>query len=592
VNDSQCRDDITKLYGTLSAREAKYIRNLNRYQNNGTRREDLWSPTIYPFTLSSANPVADGYQTNINIIRSAVDTITSKVSQAKVRPFFNPVDGDLESRIIARQAQQFFDAYFDEAKIYEASVDALRDAAIFDYGVMYADDLKSEVVRVHPWQYFIDPAEYMAGEISRCMVMRKNYPLSSLRNCLLQSKDEVSRKVLARLTSDPWLKGEFTTHYDLYEGYRRDFFAGELFRKVKVSYHQEDGLYQRPFAEIFWSRPVKTFFSVSLADELYTVQRAIDEQQNRIDAAFRNGLTNIIMVPKQPTGGGLKATQLSNAPAITVEYIPGADGAGPQVVTPQAIHQQFIEYQNLLESKGYQLTGISQLSAMAKKPSGLDSGVALQTFEDIESERHNVITHSYIHLLVDMVKVMISTFESKEKILPSSLGRASVTWGDLKRHSKKYTIQFSAGSSLSKDPAIKLDQLQKLVEQGMIDKEMAATYLDLPDLQGAYSTMTAAYDYACKVVETAAQSGDIDYLPVIPLQLLKKETVVTMARLAAAGEDEKIIKNLERLLEKITDQEEELAAPDAGMLPPPAMPMPPMGPETIEPPMGSVPMGI
>jgi hypothetical protein len=65
-----------------------------------------------------------------------------------------------------------------------------------------------------------------------------------------------------------------------------------------------------------------------------------------------------------------------------------------------------------------------------------------------------------------------------------------------------------------------------------------------------------------------------------------------MARLAAAGEDEKIIKNLERLLEKITDQEEELAAPDAGTMPPPMPPMPPMGPEIVEPPMGSVPMGI
>jgi len=580
MNDAQCRDDIRRLYGVLSPREAKYIRNLNRYQNNGTRREDLWSPYVYPFVLSQANPVADGYQTNINIIRSAVDTITSKVSQAKVRPFFNPVDGDLESRIVSKQAQQFFDAYFDEEKIYESSVDALRDACIFDVGVMFADDLTTKIERIHPWQYFLDPAEYMAGNVTRCMVMRKDYPLSSLRGVL---KTQLGKKLEDRLSSEPWGVGEYTTHFDLYEGYRRDFYAGELFRKEKIKYHFEDGLYQRPFTEIFWSRPVKTYFSVSLADELYTIQRSIDEQQNRIDAAFRQGLTSLILVPKQPGGGGIKATQLTNAPATTLEYIPGADGSGPQVMTPIAINQQFIDYQSLLEGKAYQLTGISQLSAQAKKPSGLDSGVALQTFEDIESERHNVITSSYIHLLVDMVKVMISTFDNDAKILPSSLGRASVTWGQLKAQAKKYSIQFSAGSSLSKDPAVKLDQLQKLVDQGMIDKEMAATYLDLPDLQGAYSTMTAAYDYACKIVETAAQTGDVDYLPVIPLTLLKKETVVTLARLSAAGESEKIIKNLIKLLEKITDQENELSAP-------PVPEMPPMGPPIMEKmPMGPTP---
>jgi hypothetical protein len=122
----------------------------------------------------------------------------------------------------------------------------------------------------------------------------------------------------------------------------------------------------------------------------------------------------------------------------------------------------------------------------------------------------------------------------------------------------------------------------------MIDKEMAATYLDLPDLQGAYSTMTAAYDYACKIVEDAALTGKTDYLPVIPLTLLTKETVVTLARLKSAGEKEETIKNLLKLLEKITEQEAELSAP-------PPMPMPPgpMGPPMIDmAPPGLNPAGV
>ena len=580
MTTQKIRDDIARLHNYNSARESKYIRNLNRYNNNGTRREDIWSPYVFPQIYANPSIVGDGFQTNINVIRSAIDTITSKISQARVRPFFNPVNGDLESRIVARQAQVFFDDYYDTAGIYKESILAFRDAAIFDTGVMWADELKPEVKRIPPWTYYIDPAEFIAGHISRAMIRRKNYPMSSLR---LRFKEAGAKKQLAALDDDPHQMVEFTIYYDLYNGERVEFVdADEVFRN-KINFDFEGGLYKRPFSEIFWSMPIKSFFTVSLADELYTIQREIDDQQDRVSAAFRNGITNMILVPKQPSGNGMKASQLTNAPAIALDYEPGPDGSGPVVVTPNAIHQQFIDYQSLMESKAYQLTGISQLSSQAKKPSGLDSGVALQTFEDIESERHNVITQNYIHLLVDVAKMMISCFNDNKPILTEIMGREKVTWGSLKKQYKKYTIQFSAGSALSKDPAVKLDQIQKLVSMGMIEPEMAANYLDLPDLQGAYNAMTAAYDYVQKIVEDAAKEGKLDYLPVVPLQMLRKHTVVTIARLKEAGEKETVIDNLVKLLEKVTEEIAIMEGP--GMPPDMGPPMPAPGPIVNPPPL-------
>lgn len=580
MTTQKIRDDIARLHNFNSARESKYIRNLNRYNNNGTRREDIWSPYVFPQIYANPSIVGDGFQTNVNVIRSAIDTITSKISQARVRPFFNPVNGDLESRIVSRQAQQFFDDYFDSAGVYKESILAFRDAGIFDTGVMWADELKPDVKRIPPWTYYIDPAEFIAGHISRAMIRRKNFPMSSLR---MRFKEAGAKKQLAMLEEDPHLLVEFTIYYDLYNGERVEFVdADEVFRS-KIGFDFEGGLYKRPFAEIFWSMPIKSFFTVSLADELYTIQREIDDQQDRVSAAFRNGITNMILVPKQPSGNGMKASQLTNAPAIALDYEPGPDGSGPVVVTPNAIHQQFIDYQTLMESKAYQLTGISQLSSQAKKPSGLDSGVALQTFEDIESERHNVITQNYIHLLVDTAKMMIGCFKDNAPILPDMMGREKVTWGQLKKQYKKYTIQFSAGSALSKDPAVKLDQIQKLVSMGMIEPEMAANYLDLPDLQGAYNAMTAAFDYVQKIVEDAAREGKLDYLPVVPLQMLRKHTVVTIARLKEANEKESVIDNLVKLLEKVTEEISIMDGSGMGPVAPPPIPPPPPVPGNIPP---------
>jgi len=587
MTTADIRDDLKRLYGFNSARESKYIRNMNRYNNNGTRREDIWSPYIFPQTFANPSMNSDGFQTNINIIRSGIDTITSKISQARVRPFFNPVNGDLESRIVSRQAQQFFDDYYDTAGIYKESIVAFRDAAIFDTGVMWADELEPMVKRLPPWTYFVDPAEFIAGYITRVMVMRRNYPLSSLRQ---RAKDAGAKKLLARLDKEPYSMVEFVVYYDLYNGERIEFVdEDEVFRN-KINFDFQGGLYRRPFSEIFWSMPVKSYFTTSLCDELYTIQRAIDDQQDRVDAAFRNGLTSLILVPTQPSGRGMKASQITNAPATAMDYEPGPDGSGPVVITPQAIHQQFIDYQTLLESKAYNLTGISQLSAQSKKPSGLDSGVALQTFEDIESERHNVITQNYVHLLVDVAKMMIGCFADNAPILPGQMGREKVTWGSLKQQAKKYTIQFTAGSALSKDPAVKLDQVQKLVAAGMIEPEMAANYLDLPDLQGAYNAMTAAYDYVQKIVEDAAREGKLDYLPVIPLQMLRKHTVVTIARLKEANESDKIINNLLELLGKVTSEIEIMDGGGNMAPPPPAMPAP--GPMPGPLPMNNPPLAV
>jgi hypothetical protein len=57
-----------------------------------------------------------------------------------------------------------------------------------------------------------------------------------------------------------------------------DFFDTFLLKEpVKLDYEQYNGLYRRPFVEIYYTKPMKGLFSVSLADDLYPIQRQIDE---------------------------------------------------------------------------------------------------------------------------------------------------------------------------------------------------------------------------------------------------------------------------------------------------------------------------
>lgn len=76
---------------------------------------------------------------SLNIIKSCVDTLVSKIAQAKVRPFFNTVNGTFTDIKICKQAQHFFDSLFDEQQVFKIVPDAFKDACIFDRGYIYID---------------------------------------------------------------------------------------------------------------------------------------------------------------------------------------------------------------------------------------------------------------------------------------------------------------------------------------------------------------------------------------------------------------------------------------------------------------------
>jgi hypothetical protein len=148
-----------------------------------------------------------------------------------------------------------------------------------------------------------------------------------------------------------------------------------------------------------------------------------------------------------------------------------------------------------------------------------------------------------------------------------------VTWGDIRKQNKAFEIQFSAGSSLAKDPATKIQQIEKLIEMGFIDKDMAASLLELPDLESAYSASTAGLDYVERIIERTIEKGDIDFVETVPLNMLMKEAVKTVNRLEAVDEDDKIIDRLKALISKVDGLINQTKVAD---LPPPApAPLPP-----------------
>ena len=176
--------DMSQMEQFLSRRDVKYRRNYNRFYCNFNRMEDIWSSygNIVSYYTQTDEDV--GTIPYINILRSCIDTTVSKLSQTRVRPFFNPVLGTFKTVKTCRNAQIYFDEFYEAQDVYKKAVNAITDCLIFDMGVLWIDDETKSINKISPWEFFFDAAEMGLGKLTRCEYRRRQYPLIALRDIL------------------------------------------------------------------------------------------------------------------------------------------------------------------------------------------------------------------------------------------------------------------------------------------------------------------------------------------------------------------------------------------------------------------------
>ncbi len=551
---------VTNLQGKNNIREGKYITNYSRYMYNGLRRDDLWSPQASSPNFWAPARATTGIQTQFNLTQSVVDTLVSKISQANVRPYFNSILGDYDTTEVCGALQRRFDAWLDLQQAQPKSILCLRDGCIFDVGVMYCNPFKQSLERTQPWKYFLDPAEFEKGTVSRAVIWEKYYPLIAFN-------DSDNPRIKRMLDENPYLQGKYARFFDLYNGYYYEQFNGEYIHDPEpIKFETYGGLMRRPFVEIFYRVPVKGFLSRSLADDIYPIQRNIDNLVMRLDEATRNSISQMIFVN---TRTNLKATTLQNG--VTVYPIePAADGQGAvDVVTPQPIDPAFFEYfQNWIQI-GYEMVGISQLSAQSKKPPDLDSGKALDTMEDIESDRFNTQLQQFTHFQVNVSRVCIDCFPANEPILKDDMKEDEVTWGDARKQKDGYKLQFSAADALSKNPEEKRREIEFYIAQGFLDKGEAIDKLGLPDLEEAETIASASYKHCMRIIQRAIRKGEYDYDEAVNLEDLMRYSVTQLNVLCAKGDKQVYIDRMKQLIEKVDNDAVAIAQFNQ---PPPAPP--------------------
>lgn len=521
------REYVSYLSSRIDGKLDYYSYKLARYLNKADvdlRNYDTFNYYYNPISLMQDSDLLK--EPNTNVIKSVIDSLVSKLANNKVRPFFTPVDGTFNTKKVVRQAQQFFDLYFDKIQVNDLVSNVFRDACIFDIGYI-----------------LVNPFTYAVERIS-------SYQISEL---YINNDSEVA---LIKWLHQPSL---MLNKYGVTSG--QQFVNIEMLIKQDeaVLYVDEKPVKRQPLAsypviKVYYNKPVEKDKTVSIVDELEGIQTQIDLINAKIAATTQLTPGNVVFIDEQ---SGLKREDVNNKDCeiYQVGIQPGNTAAPVNVVTPAPIDPY---YQTLLEfyvNKAYDMIGISQLSAQSRKPSGLDSGVALQTMEDIESDRFETQVNHYINAYIDIVKKLIECIPEDVEILPSDKWQCNLKWSDMKKQNDLYRVQYSAATSLSKDPAEKAKQIIQMSQIGLITPSKAAELMDMPDLSDAYTDAESKEMAIAAVVNNAVEYDLYDIPDYIDLQGLAREIALEQNQMFVslrqgkeyAKANEEIAESLKRL---------------------------------------------
>lgn len=528
--------DMEWLVNREGARRQKYRRNLRVfYHTFGIGMNNIDDTSVVGYYSNSQYDTEEDTSSGIqeNIIKSCIDTLVSKIASQKVRPYFNTVNGTFKEMRIVKQAQQFFDQLYDDQNVNKTVTKAFKDACIFDTGIIYIDKDTHSIQRVLPWQVAIDNREASYNGLTRLVWKKENFPITNIPFTDSKLKKQVINTQQQVTFYEYWNLNEGKKVYYIPE---MDFYKEEKYEENII-----------PFIFINYDDPIKGNSSVSVVDLLFGIQDEIDSLIVKIKDASQLSSPLKYLVPESSS---VKVNKLTNrvGEVITYSALPNQTTPPVVAVTEPFMDPQWISLLDKLKQDAYELCGISQLSATSQKPQGLNSGVALSTMEDIESDRFEVQLNTIIRTYVDIAKMCIALFNRDENILPDNRLRKGFTWGDIVDAQNQLIIQFSAAENLSKDPQTRAQQVMMLVQLGVIPQNRIASLMEIPDTAQGYSIANNSIEAVMNVIDECIEDDNFEVPDFIPTDMLMQEILNTCLSLSSANKDGRNQGDIDKLM--------------------------------------------
>lgn len=510
-------DYLKALETDQAARRLQWLQFARMYQNQNPER-------FYSSVSNATSSYSTMSQwTSRNVVKSAIDTATSKIGKSKVRPQFLTEDGEWKMQQKAKKLNQFVEGQFDWMSIYAKGAMVFRDAGIFGIGGLKfsinSDSGSVDCERVIMDEIFVDDADAMYG------TPRQLNHFKYVSKAWLKAKFPDKTKEIDAAQSAFQAVNTQSRTADLvrvYEAYRLPSKDGAKdglkILAIETCTLAEDAWNKTYFPFVFfrWCERVSGFWGMGIAEELYGTQLEINKLLRNIQLA-----QSLVAVPRVFVKPGMMPTAKMDNQIGAV--ITTADV--PTFQTPTAMNGEIYNHLKWLVQSAYDQVGISEMSATGQKPAGLDSGVAIREYEDVTSERFMVVGQKWENFYLESAKVLIDLNRDLMEMDKSPKIKVqdkdfldTLNWKDIDLGEDKYILRCFPSSNLPTQPGAKIAKVQELVQAGMIPQEEGLKLLDFPDFKAYRNQALASSDLADKMIESCLDGKYIAPEPQMNLQ--------------------------------------------------------------------------
>ena len=534
-----------------------------------------------------------------NIIRPVRDTLKAHIAVTKPKPRYFPSNARFEQRERARNLTRYVRGVFVDTDAWSVGQQVFDDSTAYKIGFakpVYVND-KIEIERVHPRCVVFDELPYGKPDLWYVVDTVSKWKL-------IDAYPEFEEQILASDDSIEIKNGDFTNSDDEQSD---EVTVIELWycppdKKGKhIVCVSEDQLVNDPWKSnrpglvpFVYDPPLVGMYGSSIVDKLKSIQKEVTFLLGRMQSQMNMGCFKL-------------ATTAVNA---SVEVIDNQDwqlikldpNSTITAIKLDALDPMFPQRLDSLESKAYQITGVSEQFGQSDKPNALNSGKAISEWEDIQTKRFLHLAQRWQSWYVLLGEAILDLARSVNYEV--KMGLDVLKFSDIDMDADDYVVEAYPVSIVPDTPA---GTIQSILDLAQTDPNIAAdqtALLDQADLAAHINRELAPKLYVHKVIDnivfdnkiiTVTRDNDLNYMRQETLKAInqtmlydkKKETETLRALMVKIGELQAPAQPL-------------VAPPPAqpGMVPPgmvpPGMPpqgMPPPG-MPPRPPAGMPPMAM
>lgn len=470
-----------------------------------------------------------------NVCKMAADTLTAKVATIRPIPLVFTQRGNWTDQRKARKLRQFGEGEFYRQKIHEEIAPrVIKDALVSRGGCVqvFVDGKRPKVERVHPWTVYFDDWDAEFGEPLTCMRLRTFDRATAIKKFGTNAAKKAKLKEAGRFSSvTQGIRDEdresTVERVELVEAWYRcashdpDDDEHECTGKHVIicdgcTLFEEDWPHDYfPFAWLFYDTPNTGFFGSGLVETLEGYQSSINDANCKAAEMYEMSGKLIIL----RDGSGVFKSDVTNGLRVA-HCRPGP--YEPSIVDLDMVNEHMRMRGPELVERALNASGVSQMAAQSQKPKGIESGIALQTLDDVETQRHIVFGRRFetwcmnvMRLLFECVKEIAKKHGDYAVKVPLKGAYIDLSWKDVEIDG--FQLHLQSVGNLYMSFAGKLEKLKTLFEMGAIDRGTFMRHMDAGDVQAELDLETADKLLVDEILESmldakSAEEGDTKYV--------------------------------------------------------------------------------